>query len=197
MTTNNVHAVDDATAAFTRRAWRIVVVLLIVLALLWLLGYGPERAGCCTGAPPVAAALQPAPVVAPAPAPAPAPATAPAPAPALPVVDCVALVNGLDVPFASGSANLTEGGRAALDGVLGCLAKGNFEVGGHTDSSGNAQGNQRLSLARAEAARAYLIKKGVGAEQLVARAYGDTRPLASNATEAGRAQNRRIAFSAH
>jgi outer membrane protein OmpA-like peptidoglycan-associated protein len=192
MTTNDVRAADEAHA-YTRKARVIVIVLLILLALLWLLGYGPGRTGCCSAPAPVAA---PPVAVAPQAVPAPAPAPAPASAPSVPVVDCVALLKAVDVEFLTGSANLTETGRSSLDGAISCLGKGSYEVGGHTDSSGNALGNQRLSLARAQAARAYLIEKGIAAERLVAHGYGASQPIASNASEDGRAQNRRIAFTA-
>jgi len=184
MTTNDVRTADDALAAYTRRARLIVGVLLVLLVLLWILGYGPNRTGCCSAPAPVAEV--PAPVVAP----------APAPTPSAPVVDCVALLKGVDVEFATGSAQLTDAGRASLDGAIACLGQGSYEVGGHTDNSGNAQINQSLSLARAQAARSYLVEKGVAAERLVAHGYGDTQPIASNATEVGRGQNRRIAFRA-
>ncbi len=69
------------------------------------------------------------------------------------------------------------------------------EVGGHTDNSGNAATNLTLSQQRADAVRDYLIKQGVNSAALTARGYGDTRPVASNDTEEGRFQNRRIQFS--
>lgn len=66
------------------------------------------------------------------------------------------------------------------------------EIGGHTDARGNAGRNLRLSLARAETVRAYLIMKGVDGDRLVARGYGLTKPITGNATAAGRAMNRRV-----
>lgn len=67
-----------------------------------------------------------------------------------------------------------------------------IEAAGHTDSIGAADYNQRLSLARAQAVMNYLIAHGVAAERLRAVGYGETQPIASNATEAGRARNRRV-----
>jgi outer membrane protein OmpA-like peptidoglycan-associated protein len=67
-----------------------------------------------------------------------------------------------------------------------------IEVGGHTDNVGSAGYNQRLSLARARAVRAYLTQHGVAAEQLTAVGHGESEPVASNSTEEGRAQNRRV-----
>jgi outer membrane protein OmpA-like peptidoglycan-associated protein len=66
------------------------------------------------------------------------------------------------------------------------------EIGGHTDASGNVGRNLRLSLARAETVRAYLVMKGVDSDRLVARGYGLSKPISSNATAAGRAMNRRV-----
>jgi OOP family OmpA-OmpF porin len=66
------------------------------------------------------------------------------------------------------------------------------EVGGHTDSHGKYTSNVRLSVQRAEAVRAYLIMRGVGAERLVARGYGPDKPISGNETVSGRAMNRRV-----
>jgi OmpA-OmpF porin, OOP family len=192
MNSDEVRAADDARTRDRIARW-VVAILTILLVLLWWSGYGPGRAGCCAAPsvpPPVAVAEPPAPEPA-APAPQPAPAAA-----AAPVVECAALLGGADVEFGSASAGLTEAGRASLDKVIGCLGTGNYEVGGHTDSSGDAAANLGLSLARAEAAKAYLVEKGIAAERLETRGYGASKPLASNTDEAGRARNRRIAFAA-
>ncbi len=69
------------------------------------------------------------------------------------------------------------------------------EVQGHTDTTGGLALNAQLSLERAQAVREALIKKGVPPERLVAHGYGPLRPLTENATEAGRAQNRRVEFA--
>jgi OmpA-OmpF porin, OOP family len=66
------------------------------------------------------------------------------------------------------------------------------EVQGHTDSTGPAQYNMTLSQKRAESVQDYLVSKQVPAGQLVAKGYGPTKPVASNATKAGRAKNRRV-----
>lgn len=67
-------------------------------------------------------------------------------------------------------------------------------IEGHTDSRGNAENNQQLSQQRAEAVAAWLVKAGVDAKRLRVIGYGASRPVADNATEAGRAKNRRIEF---
>ena len=64
-------------------------------------------------------------------------------------------------------------------------------VEGHTDSVGSDAYNQRLSERRAEAVKAYLVRQGIDASRISTRGLGKTRPVASNQTEAGRAENRR------
>jgi OOP family OmpA-OmpF porin len=66
------------------------------------------------------------------------------------------------------------------------------EVAGHTDSKGSEEYNLGLSDRRATAVKDYLTSKGVKASRLSARGYGESRPVASNDTEAGRAENRRV-----
>ncbi|MBK7555296.1 MAG: OmpA family protein [Flavobacteriales bacterium] len=65
------------------------------------------------------------------------------------------------------------------------------EVGGHTDNAGDDASNQRLSEQRANAVRDHLITAGIDAARITAKGYGETKPVADNANEQGRAQNRR------
>ncbi|MFL5351102.1 OmpA family protein [Archangium sp.] len=67
-------------------------------------------------------------------------------------------------------------------------------IEGHTDDRGNAEANRKLSLARAEAVKGYLVSKGVEPKRLEAKGYGPDRPIAPNKTEKGRAANRRVEF---
>jgi OOP family OmpA-OmpF porin len=102
------------------------------------------------------------------------------------------------VTFENDSAVLTGGSHAALDAVAADLAKYRrlkVELQGHTDSVGTAAYNLKLSQRRADAVREYLVSRGVGAEQLSARGYGEGQPVADNGTADGRAQNRRVAMS--
>jgi len=69
-----------------------------------------------------------------------------------------------------------------------------LKIGGYTDSTGKAESNQKLSQERAEAVVAELVTKGVTADRLEAEGYGAQHPVASNATEEGRAKNRRMAL---
>jgi outer membrane protein OmpA-like peptidoglycan-associated protein len=99
------------------------------------------------------------------------------------------------VNFASASATLLPESMAVLDAVAAALkADGSaaVEIGGHTDSSGSAALNRRLSQRRAEAVRAYLVSKGVPAASLTAKGYGADMPVGDNATADGKAANRRV-----
>ena len=70
-----------------------------------------------------------------------------------------------------------------------------IEVSGHTDDVGKDETNLKLSQARSEAVMKYLVSKGVDPTRLVARGYGETKPIDSNETAEGRAKNRRVAFT--
>ncbi len=99
------------------------------------------------------------------------------------------------VTFLSGSVSLTDQAKQVLDVVAASMLRiegQRYEVAGHTDTSGSAELNQRLSQQRAEAVRGYLIEKGVSEMLLIARGYGGSRPIASNATPEGRRKNRRV-----
>lgn len=100
------------------------------------------------------------------------------------------------VEFATGHAELTSAGKATLDQVATCLKDGRFEVAGYTDNQGKAEANQALSEARANSVVAYLTTKGVAADRMTAKGYGQTQPIASNDTAEGRQKNRRITFTA-
>ena len=70
--------------------------------------------------------------------------------------------------------------------------KANFAIGGHSDSSGAASTNLKLSGKRASSVKDYLVKKGVDASRLTSEGFGETAPIDSNKTRAGRANNRRV-----
>jgi len=99
------------------------------------------------------------------------------------------------VTFMSGRDELSPSSLVVLDEVakqLVAVPELKIEIAGHTDSKGTRIRNIRLSLARAEAVRAYLVMQGVPAERLTARGYGPDKPVASNAGPNGRAMNRRV-----
>jgi outer membrane protein OmpA-like peptidoglycan-associated protein len=99
------------------------------------------------------------------------------------------------VLFASGTATLLPSARQRLDDVAAALASehnAQFIVEGYTDSLGREEINRKLSEARAEAVRDYLVDRGIDATRVRAVGKGDDRPIASNATAEGRANNRRV-----
>ncbi|WP_240618206.1 OmpA family protein [Halomonas heilongjiangensis] len=99
------------------------------------------------------------------------------------------------VTFGFDSSELTMNARNALNDVSSVLTQYSdtrVNIAGHTDSTGNADYNQRLSERRAEAVGNYLAQSGVARNRLQMRGYGQTQPVASNDNEAGRAQNRRV-----
>ena len=110
------------------------------------------------------------------------------------ISQCARISTGLVIPFRSGRATLTDDGRAALKAVAPCLERRRYIVGGHTDSRGDADANMVLSQERAQAVVDFLVANGVSPDQLVAKGYGETRPVDTNRNEKGRARNRRIDF---
>ena len=120
---------------------------------------------------------------------APAPAIAEAKAP-----DCGKAMQ-LRVSFATGSAVITPQGQRYLDQVVQCV-KGPMLVGGHTDNVGSEALNAKLSAARANAVKTYLVSKSVKSDLLSTQGFGASKPVANNSTAAGRARNRRIELSA-
>jgi OOP family OmpA-OmpF porin len=91
------------------------------------------------------------------------------------------------------TASAAEGGSSGMSGSVGSLPdSGPIEVAGHADSTGPAEYNMGLSLRRANAVRDYLVSKGVAADRLVVRGYGESQPTATNETREGRAKNRRV-----
>ena len=99
--------------------------------------------------------------------------------------------------FKTGSAELDSASDALLDSVADIANRCpsvKVAVSGHTDSTGSASANQALSEARAKSVVTYLVAHGVAQSRITATGYGGTKPVASNATEEGRARNRRIEF---
>ncbi len=140
----------------------------------------------------------PAPAV-PAPAPAPAPAAPapavkpPAPAAPKPVTEKVTLA--ADVFFDFDKSVLKPEGKAKLDDLIGKLKAVALEVIiaiGHTDSIGSDSYNQKLSVRRAEAVKAYMVSKGIEPNRIYTEGKGEKQPIADNRTAQGRAKNRRV-----
>ncbi len=100
-----------------------------------------------------------------------------------------------NVTFAFDRADIQPQFQPVLDNVAGTLQQYNqtvVEVAGHTDSVGSDQYNQQLSQRRAEAVASYLNSRGVMRDRMITVGAGETRPIATNDTEEGRAQNRRV-----
>jgi len=99
------------------------------------------------------------------------------------------------VNFATGKSELLASSFKILESTVKGLRKycaAGVEIEGHTDNVGGLEYNDKLSQARADAVRDYLIKKGIAANRVRAVGYGYSRPRALNTTEKGKAENRRI-----
>ena len=147
----------------------------------------------CDGAL-VPAAAAPAPVaVAPAAPGAPA-VTPPAPAPLAPPA-ASKVTYAADAFFDFDKYVLKPEGKAKLDDLVGKVKGVNLEViiaVGHTDSIGTVEYNQKLSVRRAEAVKAYLVSKGIEKNRVYTEGKGKKQPVADNKTAEGRAKNRRV-----
>ncbi len=121
-----------------------------------------------------------------------------------PITDAIAcqnLMNGLlrdgGIQFETGKSDLVSAGLPLLDQIGSALlrcADFTIRIVGHTDNTGDDQANIRLSEVRAEAVLRYLTDKGVSADQVSPVGLGAAAPVATNDTDAGRLQNRRIEF---
>lgn len=99
-----------------------------------------------------------------------------------------------NVYFESGKAVITPASFKELDILVEYMKlKKNLilEIAGHTDNVGTPEGNLKLSQDRSNAVRDYLVKKGIPTARIVPKGYGDTQPIASNDTDAGKQKNRR------
>jgi OOP family OmpA-OmpF porin len=134
--------------------------------------------------------------VAPPPPPAPAAEETPPPAaPAAPVPTSEKVSYSADAFFDFDKAVLKPAGQASLDDLVSKLKDINLEViiaVGHTDSVGTDAYNQKLSVRRAEAVKAYLQGKGVESNRIYTEGKGEKQPVADNTSAAGRAKNRRV-----
>lgn len=101
------------------------------------------------------------------------------------------------IQFDLGKATIKKTSYKLLDEVVKILndyPDYNMTIEGHTDNTGKAEKNMTLSTDRAAAVKGYFISKGIAAERLSSAGFGDTKPVASNKTAAGRAKNRRVAM---
>jgi outer membrane protein OmpA-like peptidoglycan-associated protein len=98
------------------------------------------------------------------------------------------------VLFASGQSDLLPSARNRLSEVADALkqADNRLTIEGHTDSQGSEPYNEELSLRRAEQVKDFLVSQGISSDRIIVRGLGEFRPVASNATAEGRANNRRV-----
>ena len=167
--------------------------------------------GCDGAIAPVVAAKVEEKKAAPAPAPAPEPGPvveyepatptfdlAPAPAPKAAVAAVAApakITYAADAFFAFDKSVVQAAGKAKLDDLVKRMQAMDIEVVvavGHTDSTGPSSYNQRLSVRRAEAVKAYMVSKGVDADRIFTEGKGEDSPVADNSSRSGRAKNRRV-----
>jgi outer membrane protein OmpA-like peptidoglycan-associated protein len=97
--------------------------------------------------------------------------------------------------FDTGRADLKPGAREKLARISGILASHpglHLEVEGHTDNVGTDDANQRLSERRGESVRVYLVQQGIPSNTVGTIGLGETKPVATNGTAAGRQRNRRV-----
>ena len=107
-------------------------------------------------------------------------------------------VNGRTIAFTTGSAAIAKSGQTVLLALVKPLksaGSARVVVGGYTDNVGDSKDNLKLSQARAHSVVVFLTKHGVNTRVLVAKGYGEAKPIAPNTTEAGRQKNRRIEFT--
>lgn len=102
-----------------------------------------------------------------------------------------------NLEFATGKADIKPSSYASLNRVADLLKRKNIslKLAGHTDNVGTDNNNMILSKNRAEAVKAYLVNNGANPTRIEATGYGETQPIATNKTAAGRQQNRRVEFT--
>lgn len=101
----------------------------------------------------------------------------------------------LDVKFAFDKATIKEGYYKDIDDLIAVMKEFpdlNVVIEGHTDNLGSPEYNKKLSQERAEAVKKYMVQAGIDARRISAIGFGAERPVASNATDEGRAKNRRV-----
>lgn len=160
-----------------------------------LAGWSTPVFRCAGAAEPVA--------VTPPPEPEPPPAAAAEPEPEPEAPPKAAMANEAielseTVQFETESAVLLERSKTLLDDVVRELNDHpevtRVQIEGHTDSVASPRFNRKLSQERVDSVRSYLVSKGIDPKRLTTKAFGERKPTASNKTEEGRAQNRRVEF---
>lgn len=154
----------------------------------------------CAGqaAPEVAIKTPPPPPPEPEPVKAPEPEPEPTPPPPKATLAGEKIDLSETVQFETDSAVLVDRSKQLLDDVARELSEHpevkHVVIEGHTDAVASKRHNMKLSQDRVASVKAYLLSKGVEAKRLTTKAFGETKPIASNKTEEGRAKNRRVDF---
>jgi OOP family OmpA-OmpF porin len=112
-------------------------------------------------------------------------------------IDANTLLN-LQIEYATGISEVPDAVKPILNQIADILKNdlNQVSINGHTDNVGNPEENKVLSLARADKIKSYLVSQGVDLGQLKSSGFGDTKPIADNNSDVGKAKNRRIEFSA-
>jgi OOP family OmpA-OmpF porin len=164
--------------------------------LCWRTGYWTPALANAECDPDLVPKAAPAPAAPAAPAPAKPAAAAPAkPAAAAPRPTTEKVTLAADALFDFDKSVIKPDAKTKLDDLVGKLKAINLEVIiaiGHTDSVGSDAYNQKLSLRRAEAVKAYMVSKGIEPNRIYTEGKGEKQPIADNKTKAGRAKNRRV-----
>jgi outer membrane protein OmpA-like peptidoglycan-associated protein len=123
----------------------------------------------------------------------------PPPAPPRVVLTASSITIGDKVQFATGSSQILPVSFGLLDEVAQVLTANSqielLQVEGHTDSTGTAAVNRKLSQQRAESVMKYFVSKGVAGSRMKAKGFGPDKPIADNTTDEGKEQNRRVEFN--
>ena len=114
-----------------------------------------------------------------------------------PAMGTATMADVSNIQFEYNSSVLRTSSYSTLDKVSSDLranSSSNLQLDGHASEEGTSEYNQQLSVDRANAVKTYLVNSGVDAKRVMTTGYGETRPIASNATEEGRIMNRRVEF---
>jgi OOP family OmpA-OmpF porin len=101
----------------------------------------------------------------------------------------------LAITFDTGKATIKDESMPIIEQMVELMQTSpdlKVEIQGHTDNVGTPEANMKLSQERADAVKKALVERGIAADRMSAVGYGDTKPVADNSTEEGRAQNRRV-----
>jgi outer membrane protein OmpA-like peptidoglycan-associated protein/uncharacterized protein YidB (DUF937 family) len=183
-----LYAAERAGTGIGRFLWPLVALLAVILLGLWYWSRSTATPAAFNAEEQVRMAAQK------------ASAALAALKPGYSAQDLVGVLNYDIINFDSGSAVIPADSMDFLNkaavAIKAAPSGTQIEIGGYTDNTGDAASNLQLSQQRADAVRAYLVAQGVDSSAVVAKGFGDTKPVASNDTEEGKFQNRRIEFTA-